>query len=26
LARRLYLPDADPTDQLIPLEQTWSKP
>ena len=26
LARRLYLPDGDPTDQLIPLEQTWSHP
>ncbi|MBT8468363.1 MAG: hypothetical protein KJN97_06400, partial [Deltaproteobacteria bacterium] len=26
LARRLYLPDGEPTDQLIPLEQTWSKP
>jgi hypothetical protein len=26
LARRLYLPAGDPTDQLIPLEQTWSQP
>ncbi len=26
LARRLYLPGAAPTDQLIPLEQTWRKP
>jgi hypothetical protein len=26
LARRLYLPAGDPTDQLIPLEQTWSTP
>ncbi|MBW2376990.1 MAG: hypothetical protein JRF55_13565 [Deltaproteobacteria bacterium] len=26
LARRLYLPGGGRTDQLIPLEQTWSKP
>ena len=26
LARRLYLPGGDRTDQLIPLEQTWSTP
>jgi hypothetical protein len=26
LARRLYLTGVPPTDQLIPLEQTWGKP
>jgi hypothetical protein len=26
LARRLNLPGGGRTDQLVPLEQTWSKP